>query len=138
VNGQNVLSGATKKLQSWRPQGIPLDEAERAAYRQLAVEAVYSIWNREGRPAQLSEICRLVRRKVKEKIAADEWPFRSYRSKRTIDRRVNEAASSQFSKDGVPKIVAVTSGVYQPNPTLFEKKADGAKLEFYQIKEESH
>jgi len=33
---------------------------------------------------------------------------------------VNEAASPLYYEDGVPKIVAVTSGIYQPNPVLFE------------------
>jgi len=34
---------------------------------------------------------------------------------------VNEAASQLYAVDGVPKIVAVTSGIYQPNPALFNQ-----------------
>lgn len=103
---QETLSGATEKLPSWRPQGIPLDEQEREALRQLCIEAVFSIWNREQRPAHLSEIWQMVRSKTTH-------------GKRTVDRRVNEAASPLFSGP-IPKIVAVTSGIYQPNPRLFE------------------
>lgn len=102
---QQSLTGATEKLPSWRAQGIPLDEAEREHLRQLCIEAVFSIWNRERRPAQLTEIWNIV--KVK-----------THHGKRTVDRRVNEAASPLFG-GAVPRIVAVTSGVYQPNPKLF-------------------
>jgi hypothetical protein len=122
MSEQQTLSGATVKLGCWRPQGIPLDEPERAAYRQLAVEAVFSICNNEHRPAQLSEICHIIRKKIREKLDNNDWSFTPYRSKRTIDRRVNEAASLQFNPNGTPKIVAVTSGIYQPNPQLFKEK----------------
>jgi len=121
MNEQQTLSGATTKLPSWRPQGIPLDEPEKASYRQLAVEAVFCIWNQQHRPAQLAEICRIIRQKIRDKLDAGEWPFTQWRSKRSIDRRVNEAASQQFSQ-GIPKIVAVTAGIYQPNPILFEQR----------------
>ena len=123
---QQVLSGATEKLPSWRPQGIPLDEPERNAYRQLCIQAVFSIWAQEHRPAHLNEIYRFVRARIKDKIADREWPFSPYRGKRTVDRRVNEAASPAFYEDGVPKIVAVTSGIYQPNPFLFERPKEVA------------
>ena len=104
---QQPLSGATQKLLSWRPQGIPLDEAEREALRQLCIEAVFSIWNQEHRPAQLTEIWNIVKPKT-------------HHSKRTVDRRVNEVASSLYS-GAMPKVVSVTAGVYMPNPVLFEK-----------------
>jgi len=118
MSNQQTLSGETVKLPSWRPQGIPLDEPEKQAYRQLAIEAVFSIWNQEHRPAHLSEICRIIRQKIRQKLDADEWQFIQWRSKRTIDRRVNEAASIEFGGP-IPRIVAVTSGIYQPNPQLF-------------------
>jgi len=121
MSEQQTLSGATTKLPSWRPQGIPLDEPEKQAYRQLAIEAVFCIWNQEHRPAQLAEICRIIRQKIRDKLDAKEWPFTPYRSKRTIDRRVNEAACTLFAENGIPKIVAVTSGIYQVNPALFEE-----------------
>lgn len=122
MSEQQILSGATMKLPSWRPQGIPLDEPEKQAYRQLAIEATFSIWNQEYRPCNLAEICRTIRLKIREKLDAHEWPFTPWRSKRTIDRRVNEAASPQFYADGIPKIVATSAGLYQPNPILFGEK----------------
>ena len=117
---QTALSGATQKLPSWRHQGIPADEFELKALRALCIQAVFSTWYQEHRPTQLSEIYRFVKAKIREKLALGEWPFSAYRDKRTIDRRVNEAACGAFSENGVAKIVAVTAGVYQPNPELFE------------------
>jgi len=117
------LNGATAKLPTRRPQCIPMDEFERKAYRELCIQAVFSIWNQEKRPAHLGEIYHFVQERVKEKIAAREWPFSPYRGKRCVEVRgwrVNEAASPLYYEDGVPKIVAVTSGIYQPNPVLFE------------------
>lgn len=93
-----------------------MDDDERAVYRQLAVEAVYAIWNREHRPTHLSEIYPIVRQKIKELIATGKWQYKAFRSKRSVDRRVNEAASEKF---GFPRIVAVTAGIYQPNMELF-------------------
>ena len=113
------MSGKTEKLSSWRPQGIPMDEPERVAYRQLAVEAVFSIWNTEHRPAQLREIYIKVQEKIQILSTLGQWPYH-YRSKRSIDRRVNEAASPAYCEGESPKIVAVTAGVYMANPTLFE------------------
>ena len=115
------VSGKTSKLPSWRAQGNPLDSDEELAYQRLIVRAVFSIWNVEGRPSSLLEIYRKVVEFRTEKIGADDWPFRSFRSKRTIDRQVNKCASlkNAFGLE-VPKICAVTSGVYQPNPKLFK------------------
>ncbi len=117
---QTALCGATEKLPCWRPQGIPLDDFERKALRALCIQAVFSTWNNEHRATQLSEIYRFVKAKIREKQSLGEWPFSSYRGKRTIDRRVNEAACGAFSENGVARIVAVTAGLYQPNPELFE------------------
>lgn len=117
---QQVFSGATQKLSTWHPQGIPLDEFERKALRALCIQAVFSKWNNERQPTDLREINAFVRDKIKEKQKLGEWPFTSYRGKRTIDRRVNEAACGAFSEDGIARIVAVTAGIYQPNPQLFE------------------
>ena len=117
---QQVFSGATQKLSTWHPQGIPLDEFERKALRALCIQAVFSKWNNKRQPTDLREINAFVRDKIKEKQKLGEWPFTSYRGKRTIDRRVNEAACGAFSEDGIARIVAVTAGIYQPNPQLFE------------------
>jgi len=115
-------SSITLKLPCWKPQPVPAGESECEAIRKLAVEAVYKIWNTEHRPADLMDIYVIVTEKIGKLRADDEWPWREYRSKRTVDRRVNEASSKDFYADGIPKICAVTSGVYQPNPAIFEKK----------------
>jgi len=102
---QQLLSGATEKLPCWRPQGIPITEQERQQLMQYCIEAVFSIHNTEHRPAQLSEIWNIVKAKT-------------HHGKRTVDRRVNEAASPLFT-GGKPKIVAVSAGLYMVNPKLF-------------------
>jgi hypothetical protein len=101
--------GCTVKLATWQPQLIPLSEQERDWIRQVIVEAVFSIWNTEHRPTNLQEIFNIyVEKCKKEKVRI--------RKKRTVDRRVNEAASLEFGA----RIVSNTSGMYQPNPRLFE------------------
>lgn len=117
---QQILSGATTKLATWHPQGIPSDEFELAAYREIVKQAVFSVWSQSHRATDLREIYAFVADHVKEMIRLHEWPHSQFvRSKRFVDRRVNEAASQLYSEDGIPKIVAVTSGIYQPNPKLF-------------------
>lgn len=115
-------SSITLKLPCWKPQLVPAGESECEAIRKLAVEAVYKIWNMEHRPADLMDIYVIVTEKISVLRQSDEWPWREYRSKRTVDRRVNEASSKDFSVDGVPKIVAVSAGLYCVNPALFEAK----------------
>jgi hypothetical protein len=110
----------TAKLPTWKSPTIPLSEGEASAYRQLIVEAVFSIYNTEKCPCDLARIYSIVKEKVKERISQKAWPYAPFcRSKRTVDRRVNEAASPDFN-GGLPKIVAVTSGIYQVNPSLFK------------------
>ncbi|MBT0160695.1 hypothetical protein G4O51_12015 [Candidatus Bathyarchaeota archaeon A05DMB-2] len=111
-------SSVTTKLPTYvPPSGAPLSEEEQQAIRKLCVQAVFSVWNRERRPASLSEIFAFVRSKMLD----PSYPF-SVRSKRTVDRRVNEAASPDFYADNVAKIACVSPGIYQPNPKLFEGK----------------
>jgi hypothetical protein len=120
---QQVLGGsaATAKLATWHPQGIPGDEFELAAYRELCKQAVFSVWSQHHRATDLREIYAFVVDQVKEKIRLREWPHGQFvRSKWFVDRRVNETASQLYAKDGgLPKIVAVTAGIYAPNPKLF-------------------
>jgi hypothetical protein len=110
------VSGATKKMDSWAPQGIPMAEDERQAYEDLAVQAVYSWWAFKHEPSSLQTVARLVFRRISAMRDEGTWPWKTYRSKRSLDRRVNEAASRMPK----PKIVAVTAGIYQPNPELSE------------------
>lgn len=101
----------TVKLPTYQRQLIPVSEAEGEELRRIVVRAVFSVWNREGRPTDLREIYRFY-----QLHAPEDKPLWS---KRTIDRRVNEAASPLYAENGVPKIVAVTAGIYQVNPRLF-------------------
>jgi hypothetical protein len=121
---QDLLSrsSVTAKLSTWRPQVIPLQENESEAYRKLVCEAVFNYWKFKHRPCSLVEIFGFVTAKVEALRKRDEWPFKAYRGRRTVDRRVNEACSPQFYADNIARIVAVTAGIYQPNPKLFEAK----------------
>jgi len=120
MSQQASLSGATTKLATWHPQGILSDEFELAAYREIAKQAVFSKWSEKHRATDLREIYAFATAHVSKRIRKREWPHSQFvRSKQFVDRRVNEAANQRYAVDGVPKIVAVTSGIYQPNPKLF-------------------
>lgn len=125
----------TEKLPTWKPQAVPLSEEEAKAYRDIIVGVVFAVHSVEKRPASLAEIYYGVRSKGKDKqwivkvngvrqrvyalIDDKEWPYAQFvRCKRTVDRRVNDAASPDFYKNRIPKIVAVTHGIYQVNPKL--------------------
>jgi len=116
----------TLKLEGWKPIRPSEADTERfAAIRELVVKAVFAKWNKDKEPATLLSIFFKVQDDIKELLTTvqrnrwkKEWRIPG---KRTIDRRVNEAADPRFYEDGVPKIVAVSAGVYQPNPTLFVK-----------------
>ena len=122
------MSEQTLKLQSWRPQQRPVENGELAAYRQLIVEAVFGVYYRKRKllaerqmppqPVSLSEIYLEVRSRVAQLRSCGLWRYAMH-GKRWLDRRVNEAACPRYAVDGVPKIVAVSAGLYAPNPALF-------------------
>lgn len=115
-----TVSGATQKLSSWQPQDKPNDQLCRLL-RLMIVEEVFARFARDKKPMALIGIFGRVQERVLELKKLGSWP-REWRvpGKRTIDRRVNEAACPAFYEGGVPKIVAVTAGWYQPNPALFQ------------------
>jgi len=115
-------SSVTTKLPTYKqPAGAPLTEPEQQLIRKLCVQAVFSVWNMEHRPTDLNEIYWFVHDKMQD----TSYPYQP-RSKRTVDRRVNEAASPDYYEDNVARIACVMPGVYQPNPALFvEKEAEG-------------
>ena len=102
-------------------------------YQKLAIEAVYGFAHQHGRPAGLKDIEGRFREKVRILAATGEWRYEPVEKiqKRTIDRRVNEAASlnpfeNMFLVDGrVPCIVHVCQtaqdSFYEPNPARFEQ-----------------
>jgi hypothetical protein len=103
------MSGITVKLATWSRQNIPAREDELEAIRKVCVKGVYEISYRTKKPVSLQEIYNYVRREIE---SDKTWRWQP-RGKRTIDRRVNEAASTKCY--AVPPIVAVTAGFYQPN-----------------------
>lgn len=125
------MSERTFKAKGWKPQGKPSESRELVAYRLLIREVVFSVYRSKkqllakmGMPAQpvkLKEIYLEVRSRLAQLRSCGSWPYRVH-GKRWLDRRVNECACPKYSEDGVPRIVAVRAGLYEPNPVLFVKK----------------
>jgi hypothetical protein len=130
-------SSVTTKLATYKPpNGAPISEPEQQAYRDLIVDIVYIAWHQLHRAVNLEEIyfgfprfknglqqewILGVRERVQSRIDNDLWVYAEYpRGKRTVDRRVNEAASPDFYTDNVARIACVSIGVYQPNPELMK------------------
>lgn len=127
------MSERTCKLAGWVPQAKPSCDRELEAARQLIREAVFGLWHRKrellaqrqmpAQPVSLSEIYLEVRSRVAVLRSVGQWPFPVH-GKRWWDRRVNEAACARYAVDGVPRIVAVSAGLYAPNPCLFAKPVE--------------
>ena len=126
-------SSISTKLPSYTPpSGAPMSEAEQEAYREKVREVVFGVWYNFRRPACLAEIyfgvkeeasgkilLSGVRSRVQQLIRDGCWAFATFaRSKRSVDRRVNEAASPDFYSDNLAMIVSVNPGVFQPNPEV--------------------
>lgn len=107
------------KLKGWTAQPPPEpDKAE--AIRNLAIKEVYSKYFLSGEASTLVEISDKVKSRIQQLIWNSEWPITyGMPSKRTIDRRVNEACEPTWFEDGVPRLAAKTSGYYVPNPVRF-------------------
>ncbi len=121
----------TQKLETWQPQAIPMSQEECEQYRVLIRQSIFATWRNHSRASTLQEIYTDVTRRVKELISTGDWAFAPYpRSKRTIDRRVNEAAEPKFYPHGIVMVVAVSSGIYMPNPQLFMFKQETKKKDY--------
>ena len=112
------MSTKTVKVRGWQPQQAP-PQNECKAMIQIVDEAVMSLFHESNLPlnvfaADLNQIYRRCQQKIRKLRDTGEWQF-PYRGKRTWDRRVNDAATEKHGA----KIVAVTAGVYRPNPRLF-------------------
>ena len=93
--------------------------------RSMASQVVIGIWNKERRPVKLSEIYQGVREKIQHRIEDSDWPkVWLMPSKRTCDRRVNEAADLRFfeSESETTPIICLKAGTYVCNPALFEQE----------------
>lgn len=134
-------SSIIAKLPTYRaPSGAPMSEAEQVQYRRLAFAVVFEAWRKLKRPVDLNEIfwgvfewksgvkhreiVQGVQSRVQASICEGVWVFADFpRSKRTVDRRVNEAASPDYCENNVAKLVCVSPGIYQPNPVLLSEEA---------------
>lgn len=120
----------TSKLSGWQPQAQPDDQDELNAYRQMICESIFGLWQRKkeiletksmpAQPVSLAEIYAEVTSRVTMRRSIKDWKWK-LRSKRWVDRRVNECACPKFYETQIPKIVAATAGLYMPNPHLFAK-----------------
>jgi hypothetical protein len=108
-----------------RSEGAPQDEQYIGTLRKLVSQAVYQIWNVERKPSDLHEIDRIVIAKIKDAMPPGiNWkPEWELPSKRTTDRRVNEAADPRNYAGGITPIIALRPGVYMPNPQHFDGEA---------------
>jgi hypothetical protein len=111
-----------------------MSEPEQQAYRDLIVDFVSIAWRRLHRAVNLQEIydgiyffsngiaqdhLLGVKERVQSRIQNELWPYAPFvRSKRTVDRRVNEAAAADFYEDHRAQIVCCSPGIYQLNPEL--------------------
>ena len=124
------MSERTFKASGWRAQGRPSESGELKAYRQLIREVVFGVYLRKkeilaskgmpGQPVSLSEIYLEVRSRIAQLRSCGQWPYHVH-GKRWLDRRVNECACPKYAEDGVPRIVSVSAGLYEPNRALFAK-----------------
>jgi len=122
------LSEQTFKLKGWSPQGRPPEDEAIHAFRQLIIEVVdlyyhHNLARNMPFAITLAEIYDGVRRRITALASTGKWPY-GFRSKRWIDRRVNECACPTYWPDGVPPLVAVTAGHYISNPKKLEVQVD--------------
>jgi len=120
--------GVTVKLDGWTPQPPPEQNSETEAYRKLIVEAVNMLYaiNKQNtvppfrpKPVSLAMIYTAVKNRIVALMLRGEWKYLGWfdkagvphiRTKRWVDRRVNEAASEEYGA----RIVAVRAGYYIP------------------------
>ena len=109
------------KLNGFQPQKPP--PADLCSHlRKLVVRTVDAKWFQTEEPSTLQEIAEKVREiasyEVKKGLWKKTWKFPS---KRTIDRRVNDACEPIWYDDDVPRLAAKTAGFYVPNPYRFKE-----------------
>lgn len=131
-------SSVTTKLPTYRaPSGASMSEAEQVQYRRMAfafaleakrkldrpvslAEFYWGIWEWKG-GLKTREVVQGIQGRVQDLIGEGVWAFAEYaRSKRTVDRRVNESAADDFCPGNVSFLVCVSPGIYQINPKRLE------------------
>ena len=102
-----------------------------ATIQQLVLEAVFGYWSQNQKAAGLKDIYGRVLEKIRIRRIEGSWPW-PVPSKRTVDRRVNECASTNQEENhimdkltGKPRIIQHSidsnDSYYQPNPAMFEQ-----------------
>lgn len=120
------IATAARKGHVRTPRYNPL-EAEIGyfnAIRVLVVQAVYSIWDAEGRPTRdRREVIPVVQDRVRELKKLRKWPPKwGHPGRDTIIRRLNESADVRhYPDDPCTPTIAVKPGQYMPNPQRFEE-----------------
>lgn len=91
--------------------------------RNLCVQAIYSKWNSERKPASLLYIYYYVTRRIQEMINEHKWDPKTWHvpGRKTVDRRTNETADERaWPKE--PPCLCIRAGTYCPNPALFDSE----------------
>lgn len=122
------MSERTFKAAGWQPQARPKEGRELTESRQLIREVVFSLHRQKAeilakmgmppQPVSLAQIHLEVCSRIAIKRSCHSWPY-PHHEKRWWDRRVNECACSKYADGGVPKILAASAGLYEPNKALF-------------------
>lgn len=90
--------------------------------REMVVRAVYGRWHVINKAMTLDDVFLRVEREAKIAHAQGQWSYQVMPIKRTVDRRVNEAADPRFYDGESPPLRMVPpkgSGLYLPNPERF-------------------
>ena len=132
VNTLRRVEDAIAKGHVQTPSYIPewyRDKDYIEALQWLAFFSIRGYISEHRKPATLYDIYYRVVEKIRSAIREGAWP-KDWKipSKRTVDRRVNEIASSnpahnQIMRGGKPRVIATSAGNYIPSPALYEDVA---------------
>ena len=132
VNTLRRVEDAIEKGHVQTPTFIPEFYADKNYIEALQWLAFYSIRgyvSEHRKPATLWDIYHRVVEKIRSAQREGAWP-KAWKipSKRSVDRRVNEIASSNpienhIMRGGKPRVIATTAGNYIPSPALYEDVA---------------
>jgi hypothetical protein len=116
---------AVKKGHAKSPSMTPeflRDKQYLQTLRNLAVQTVYSKWNAKHQPSSLLEIYYGVLDKINEMVRDHQWNRQAWRipGRKTVDRRTEETADNTHWEKN-PPCLCIRSGLYMPNPALFEE-----------------
>ena len=132
INTLRRVEDAIEKGHVQTPTFIPEFYADKNYIEALQWLAFYSIRgyvSEHRKPATLWDIYHRVVEKIRSAQREGAWP-KAWKipSKRSVDRRVNEIASSNpienhIMRSGKPRVIATTAGNYIPSPFFYEDVA---------------